>query len=223
MRRRENAGTVRTARGGRHRFPAPAARRRRRARQARRRIQGAERTPPRGGACGRGCPRGEAEETTPTRSPYPRVEKGVVSEEHVPGQDPLPDVQKAVCGVSAPRGERAVRWHGETRAHGALEESVAWSVRMGERPHLCRPSGTPVTDRARRLVTVHALSPADDRRRLAGGYADSVRIFELISRGASGDTGLSAGNAPAFRDTAVQSALAYDNNVCAACKWWRRL
>ena len=127
-------------------------------------------------------------------------------------------VQKAVCGVVCSPGVNVLYdGTGKLVLTGALEESVAWSVRTGERLHLCRPSGTSVS--GHRVPgpkgTVHALSPADDRRRLAVGYADgSVRIFELISQGAaSGDTGIECRECACFpgHRGAVRS-LAYDNN-----------
>jgi U3 small nucleolar RNA-associated protein 12 len=122
-------------------------------------------------------------------------------------------VQRSTCGVVASPGvDILYDATGTLALTGALEQSLAWNVRTGERIHLCRPSSTSTRGHAipGTQVTVQALSPTQSNR-LAVGYEDGgVRIYELQSQGISAVSGecRQIVHLPGHR-AAVQS-LAYD-------------
>ena len=99
-------------------------------------------------------------------------------------------VQRSTCAVVASPGVNIMYDNtGQLAITGALEQSLAWSIRTGERIHSCRPTSTsarghPVPGTQ---VTVQALSPAlTQQNRVAVGYEDGgIRINELQSQGTS--------------------------------------
>ena len=124
-------------------------------------------------------------------------------------------VQRSTCGVVASPGVNVLYDNTGTLAlTGALEQSLAWNIRTGERIHMCRPTSTSTRGHAipGTQVTVQALSPSPTQsNRLAVGYEDGgVRIYELQSQGISAVSGecRQVAHFPGHR-AAVQS-LAYD-------------
>ena len=124
-------------------------------------------------------------------------------------------IQKSTCGVVASPGVNILYDNTGTLAlTGALEQSLAWSIRTGERIHLCRPTSTSTRGHAipGTQVTVQALSPSPTQsNRISVGYEDGgIRIYELQSQGISAVSGecRQVAHFPGHR-AAVQS-LAYD-------------
>jgi U3 small nucleolar RNA-associated protein 12 len=103
-------------------------------------------------------------------------------------------VQRSTCGVVAAPGVNILYDStGQLAITGALEQSLAWSIRTGERLHLCRPIST--STRGHTIpgsqVTVQARSPSSTQQnRIAVGYEDGgIRIYELQSQGISAVSG----------------------------------
>ena len=103
-------------------------------------------------------------------------------------------VQRSTCAVVASPGVNIMYDNtGQLAITGALEQSLAWSIRTGERIHSCRPTSTSARGHAvpGTQVTVQALSPAlTQQNRVAVGYEDGgIRIYELQSQGTSAVSG----------------------------------
>ena len=126
-------------------------------------------------------------------------------------------VQRSTCGVVTSPGVNILYDStGEIAITGALEQSLAWSIRTGERLHLCRPTSTSTRGHAipGTQATVQARSPSlTQQNRIAVGYEDGgVRIYELQSQGISAVSGecRQVAHFPAHR-AAVRS-IAYDRH-----------
>ena len=72
-------------------------------------------------------------------------------------------VQRSTCGVVTSPGVNILYDStGQLAITGALEQSLAWSIRTGERLHLCRPTSTSTRGHAipGTQATVQARSPS---------------------------------------------------------------